>query len=53
MGIQDKNTKNIIKSKNYPKNKILRELENLTLINWYIVKPGFHKANFDHDNDEF
>ena len=41
MGIQDKNTKNSIKSKNYPKSKTLRELENSTSINWYIViKPS-------------
>ena len=19
----------------------------------FVVKPGFHKANFDHDNDQF
>ena len=39
MGIQDKNTKNSIKSENYPKSKTLRELENL--IDWYIViKPS-------------
>ena len=29
MGIQDKNTKNNIKSKDYPKSKTLRELEKL------------------------
>ena len=41
MGIQDKNTKNSIKSKNYHKSKTLKEFENLTLIDWYIViKPG-------------
>ena len=32
MGIQDKNTKNSTKSKNYLKSKSLSELENLTLI---------------------
>ena len=37
-GIEDKNTKNSIKSKNYHKSK---RLENLPLIDWYIViKPS-------------
>ena len=41
MRIQDKNTRNSIRSRNYPKSKTLRELENLTLIDWYIVmKPS-------------
>ena len=41
MGIQDKNTKNSIKSNNYPKRKTMSELENLRLIDWYIViKPS-------------
>ena len=41
MGIQDKNKKNSIKSKNYHKSKALREFENFTLIDWYIViKPS-------------
>ena len=31
MGIEDKNTKNSIKSKNYPKSKTLRELEKLDI----------------------
>ena len=31
MGIKDKNTKNSIKSKNYPKSKTLRELEKLDI----------------------
>ena len=30
-GIQDKNTKNSIKSNNYPKSKTLRELEKLDI----------------------
>ena len=30
-GIQDKNTKNSIKSKNYPKSKTLKELEKLDI----------------------
>ena len=34
--IQDKNTKNSIKSKNYFKSKTLSELKNLSLIDWYI-----------------
>ena len=29
-----KNTKNSTRSKNYPKGKTLRELQNLTLIDW-------------------
>ena len=37
MGIQDKNKENNIKSKIYPKSKTLRELENLTMIDLYIV----------------
>ena len=37
MEIQDKNTKNSIKPKNYLKSKTLRELKKLTLIDWYIV----------------
>ena len=41
MGIQHKNTRNSMKSKNYPKSSALRELENSTSINWYIViKPS-------------
>ena len=41
MGIQEKNTKNSIRSKNYPKSKTLRELENLTLTDRHIViKPS-------------
>ena len=41
MGIKYKNTKNSIKSKNYLKSKTLRELENFTMIDWYIViKPS-------------
>ena len=42
MGIQDKNTKNSVESKNYPKIKTLRELEKFgTVIDWYIViKPN-------------
>ena len=41
MGVQDKNAKNGIKSKNYPKSKTLRKLEKLTLIGWHIViKPS-------------
>ena len=35
--IQDKNTKNSIKSKNYQKGRTLGELKSLTLIDWYIV----------------
>ena len=35
MGIQDKNMKNIIKSNNYPKSKIPRELEKLD-IDWLV-----------------
>ena len=31
MGIQDKNTKNSIKSKSYPKDRTLRELEKLDI----------------------
>ena len=38
MGIQDKNTKNSIKSKNYHTSKTLREFENFTLIDWYFYK---------------
>ena len=38
MGIQDKNTKTSIKSKSYPKRETLRELKNLTLIDWYSYK---------------
>ena len=37
MGIQDKNSKNSIKSKNYLKIETLRKLEKLTLIDWHIV----------------
>ena len=38
IGIQDKNMKNSIKSKNCPKSKTLREIETL---DWYIViKPS-------------
>ena len=41
MRTEDKNTKDSIKSKNYPKSKTLRELEKLALINWNIVvKPS-------------
>ena len=41
MGIKDKNTRNSIRSNNDPKSKTLREIENLTLIDWYIViKPS-------------
>ena len=41
MGIQDKNTKNSIKSKNYLKSKIRRLLKESTLTDWYIViKPS-------------
>ena len=41
MGIQDKNTRNSIKSMNYPKSKTLRKLEKLALIDWGIViKPS-------------
>ena len=36
MGIQDKNTKNSVKSKNYPKSKTLREIKNLTFIDWLV-----------------
>ena len=44
MGIQDKNTKNSIKSKNYHTSKTLREFENFILIDWYIViKPCSEK----------
>ena len=43
MGIQDKNMKNSIKSKNYPKSKTLREFEKLD-IDWLvysiIIKPS-------------
>ena len=40
MGMQDKNMKNSIESKNYPKIKTLRELEKFD-IDWYIViKPS-------------
>ena len=35
MGIQDKNMKNSIKSKNYPKSKTLREFEKL-YIHWLV-----------------
>ena len=35
MGIQDKNTKNSIKSKNYPKSKTLKEFEKL-YIDWLV-----------------
>ena len=35
MGIEDKNTKNSIKSKNYPESKTLRELEKLD-IDWLV-----------------
>ena len=41
MGVQEKNAKNSIKSKNYPKSKTLRKLEKLTLTGWHIViKPS-------------
>ena len=41
MEIQDKNTKNSIKSKNYHTSKTLKEFENFKLIDWYIViKPS-------------
>ena len=41
MGIQDKNTKKSIKSKDYHTSKTLREFESFTLIDWYIViKPS-------------
>ena len=42
MGIQDRNIKNTIKSKNYPKSETLRgSSKNFTLIDWYIViKPS-------------
>ena len=40
METEDKNTKNTVKSKHYPKSKALRELEKLG-IDWYIViKPS-------------
>ena len=40
MGIRDKNTKNSIISKNYPKSETLKELEKFD-IDWYIViKPS-------------
>ena len=35
MGIQDKNTKNNLKSNNYPKSKTLRELKKL-YIDWLV-----------------
>ena len=41
MGIQDKNTKNSIKSKNYHESETLGSSKNFTLIHWYIViKPS-------------
>ena len=41
MGIQNKNMKNSIKSKNYLESKTLREVFTFTLIDWYIVgKPS-------------
>ena len=41
MGIQEKNIKNSIKSKNYPKRKTLREFDIDIDIDWYIViKPS-------------
>ena len=42
MGIQDKNSKNSVKSKNYPKSKTLRELKKLD-IDWLVY---YHKAKF-------
>ena len=39
--VQEKNTKNSIKSLNYLKSKKLRELKNSALIDWYIaIKPS-------------
>ena len=41
MGIQHKNSKNSIKSKNYLKSKTLKKFEKLALIDWHIViKPS-------------
>ena len=37
MGMQNKNTKNSITSKNNPKSKTLRELEKVDIDDWYIV----------------
>ena len=37
MGIQDRNTKNSIKSENDPKRKALKSSKNMRLIDWYIV----------------
>ena len=40
MRIQDKNTNNSVKSKNYPKSKTLKEFEKFD-IDWYIaIKPS-------------
>ena len=44
MGIEDKNTKNSIKSKNYPKSKTLRELKKLD-IDWLIYNGIPHLRN--------
>ena len=52
MGIQDKNTKNSIKSKNYPKSKTLRKLEKSD-IDWYVViKPSVPRSGWKSTSEK-